>query len=289
MAPSSKGANPAPDYAVAMNRVQTQIEAQLRAVRSFMPPRAPPQAASPCSSSSTRPTPSFSALASASASASTLPRPAASNSASRQRTQSQDGESLFAETRAQDPNAGLGFGASSKKRGSEQARAREDQLLRSRLLGGRKRGAEDRTLRRGTREGGSSDEEAGRSGLGRAKKRARRAESQEKAEDDGDGDEARGREETIQPVIAPEVVGSAGLDKVGSTQLRDDGLRNDELEAEEGENGDVDIDIRGAYGVASLHEDLVRDGAEDASEQKMKKRRKRKKRNKDKSKERKGE
>ncbi|KAI1433195.1 hypothetical protein GGR50DRAFT_516722 [Xylaria sp. CBS 124048] len=172
MAPSTKGANPAPNYTVMMNRVQTQIEAQLRTVRSFLPSKPPTPA------QTTTTTSSFSALASTS-----RPTPSTATEA-KLPVRRQNEENIFAESSGQDPNAGLGFGAISK-RSSEKEKERGNQILRSRLLG-RKRGAEDasgRTTR--YRAGGeeSSDDEAGRGGLGRAKKRARRDEPRQESEE----------------------------------------------------------------------------------------------------------
>ncbi|KAI0194759.1 hypothetical protein EV127DRAFT_421282 [Xylaria flabelliformis] len=265
MAPSSKGTNPAPNYTVTMNRVQTQIEAQLRIVRSFMPSRTP--AAQQSTSSPAKP--SFSALASTSTSKPATP----STFQSRQQTQKQDSESLFAETRAQDPNAGLGFGGSSSKRNSEREKERENQILRSRLLG-RKRGAagnvSGRTSSRREEES-SDDEEPGRSGLGRAKKRVRREVSEEEKEG----------EKILSPgtvLEAPESAGSAK--KVGATQSKDD---NGALEEED----DGDLNTKDGSKIA-LSDDPVPVDAEGASEQKKSKKRK-KKRKKNKSKDAEGE
>ncbi|KAI1295795.1 hypothetical protein F5Y03DRAFT_300867 [Xylaria venustula] len=242
MAPTSKGANPAPNYTEAMNRVQTQLEARMRIVRSFMPSRPP-----------SHPTSTFSALASS--------KPSTTSAAARQ---THDAESLFAETRAQDPNAGLGFGTSSKKQ-REKEKERSDQLLRSRLLG-RKRGAENgnsASLRRGAREE-SSDEEPGRSGLGRAKKRARREESPD--EEKGEGGEQR--REIEQSIAGSEGLVS-GLDNVGTAQPKES--------KDEDEDGDEDVDMKGA-------QNSVPDGATSISDQNVKKRRKKRKKKKQKSK-----
>ncbi|KAI0454387.1 hypothetical protein F5B21DRAFT_235930 [Xylaria acuta] len=290
MAPSSKGTNPAPNYAVTMNRVQTQIEARLRIVRSFMPSRsAAPNTSSstshPITGTSKPPPPSFSALASTS-------KPNPPNLKSRQRTQEQDAaaESLFAETRAQDPNAGLGFRGSSKRSGErekEKEKERENQILRSRLLG-RKRGAGDRTSSRRGERSDDDDEEPGRSGLGRAKKRARREESRESREEEEEEEEEEekgGEAEILPPVTEPETLESANsAGKVGATQSMDDGLENATLE-EEGEKDGRDVDVRDGQGVAA---DSVPNSSEGASEQKKSKKRKRKKR-KNKSKEAEGE
>ncbi|KAI1418909.1 hypothetical protein F5Y12DRAFT_780642 [Xylaria sp. FL1777] len=275
MAPSSKGTNPAPNYTEAMNRVQTQIEARLRIVRSFMPSRAaPPQNPPPSSSVPGKPTPSFSTLASTSTSKASLPS-SSSNSVPRQRAQTQDEDNLFTETRAQDPNAGLGFGAPSK-RASEREKERSNQMLRSRLLG-RKRGAEDasgRTLRRGGRDE-SSDEEAGRSGLGRAKKRARREVSRE--EEGREEEEEPGNEEITRSIVGSEAL-EPELERAGATQSRDDKLRNGEIGGEEEENEGVDV--TSAQGITFSQDELVADVEGGTSEQKIKKRRKRKKKKK---------
>ncbi|TRX97429.1 hypothetical protein FHL15_001707 [Xylaria flabelliformis] len=258
MAPSSKGTNPAPNYTVTMNRVQTQIEAQLRIVRSFMPSRPPATQQSTSSAKTT-----FSALASTS-------KPATSSSTfqSRQQTQKQDSESLFTETRAQDPNAGLGFGGSSK-RNSEREKERENQILRSRLLG-RKRGAGNASGRTSRREE-SSDEEPGRSGLGRAKKRARRDVLKEEEEKEG--------EEILSPgaeLEAPESAGSA--EKVGAAQSNDGALK---------EEDDGDVITKDGPKIA-LGDNPMSIDAKGASEQKKSKKRK-KKRKKNKSKDAEGE
>ncbi|KAI1266337.1 hypothetical protein F5Y18DRAFT_26468 [Xylariaceae sp. FL1019] len=142
MAPTSKNANPAPDYTVLMNRVQSQFESQISSMRSMLPPR-----------SANSPNPlSFSAL--------TTNPP--SNPSSQPRVL--NAESLFSESSA-DPNTGLGFGASAKPSDKE----RDNQILRKRLVGkGRRPDGQG-----GRREKESSDEEEGRSGLGRSKKKRR--------------------------------------------------------------------------------------------------------------------
>ena len=191
---------------------------------------------------------------------------------------------MFAETRAQDPNAGLGFGVSSK-RAAERAKERETQVLRSRLLG-RKRGAEDASGRaQQRRREDSSDEEPGRSGLGRAKKRARREpESREEGEGEG-GEGCRGIPEGITG--QPEVQGPVESEKLVATQSSKgsavtDGDEN--VEAREEENGEIDMGI--APGTNTLPADSIPAGAEGASDEKTKKRKKKKKnKKKDKSKE----
>ncbi|KAI3323672.1 hypothetical protein HD806DRAFT_70452 [Xylariaceae sp. AK1471] len=253
MAPSSKGTNPAPNYTVTMNRVQTQIEAQLRIVRSFMPSRPPVPAPAPTTAPNKSITPSFSTLASAS-----TPKPPLLSTSTRKN----DEENLFAESRAQDPNTGLGFGASStgsKTRNGDTAtqKERETQVLRGRLLG-RKRGAEDRTTMRRAERQESSDEEAGRGGLGRAKKRARRDEPQEE------------EEERDQPITTEMGALESKLEDASATESKDDVLRNDKVEGGDG-------DVRDEEGAAPLLDGSVSKGSEGNPEQKKKKRKKKKK------------
>ncbi|KAI0407108.1 hypothetical protein F4802DRAFT_68739 [Xylaria palmicola] len=257
MAPPTKGANPAPDYAVAMNRVQTQLEAQLRVVRSFMPPRPP---ATHAAAAPAKPTTSSSSSFSALASSSTRTPASSSSSSAQAQARHRDEDSLFAETRAQDPNAGLSFSTPGRPRGDE-AKERENQLLRARLLGrGRKRGAADASGRRAGREAGSSssDDEPGRSGLGRAKKRARR-------------DESAGRGGALPPV-APE----CAPERAGITPSKDKELGNDK--AVEGENGGVDIGDN--QDTALPRDELARNGLAGAPEQQENKKRKKKKKKK---------
>ncbi|KAI0425501.1 hypothetical protein F5Y09DRAFT_99799 [Xylaria sp. FL1042] len=282
MAPTSKGVNPAPNYTVDMNRVQTHLEARLRIVRSFMPSRAPPQnTSSSLSTTSAKPTPSFSALASTST----------STSSARQRLQKHpdDEETLFAETRAQDPNAGLGFGAPSK-RSAEREKDRSDQILRSRLLGRKRRGGEtkDASGRLLRRDESSDDEEPGRSGLGRAKKRVRREESPAEEQVDRQGKDGDGGGRDISHSITRSELPESELEKIGATQSKDEILRNGQSGEEKEKEIIGDADMRDVQGVASPPEDSVPGDVGDASEQQRKKRRKKKKK-KDKSKEAKGE
>ncbi|KAI1158514.1 hypothetical protein F5B18DRAFT_84571 [Nemania serpens] len=279
MAPSSKNANPAPDYTVSMNRVQTQLEAQLRIVRAFMPARPAPSI-----TIITRPTPAFSSLATQSLN----PSPnTAAPSRTQSRTQANEAEeNLFA---AQDPNAGLGFGGpkhagegANAKGGTTRERERENQVLRSRLLGGRKRGigtgdTQGKAFRRVEEQ--SSDEEPGRSGLGRAKKRARREEDPAADEDEDEG----------TSVSAP-VIESEALDR---DRDRDEKACDDE---DEDEDGDGDGDVKDGSSTALLRDDSILGASADISGQgetkknkKRKKKKKKKEKKNDKSKEASGE
>ncbi|KAI0393250.1 hypothetical protein F5Y17DRAFT_433430 [Xylariaceae sp. FL0594] len=191
MAPTSKGkgANPAPNYLVSMNRVQTQLEAQLKVVRSFMPTTSSLSASfksstSSLSASSTSSSkPSFSALASGTTNINnnnnTNPTANGSRKDRHARNDAAE-ESLFQESRAQDPNAGLGYSTSKPTKEKEREQERGTHLLRGRLLGKRRSAGDDfgnkrrRATIAGESNSSSSDDEPGRSGLGRAKKRVRR-------------------------------------------------------------------------------------------------------------------
>ncbi|KAI8634104.1 hypothetical protein F5Y19DRAFT_199452 [Xylariaceae sp. FL1651] len=260
---SSKGANPAPNYTMSMNRIQAQMEAFLRPTHSFLPSRTPQQApASGSATSSALPQPrtstsAFSALASTSSA-----RPPAVSAQTRNGTRSQarDVESLFAEDRAGDPNAGIGFGTSSSSRGKlspDKQKDRETQILRGRLLG-RKRGAvgsgNGGGLRRAEQE--SSDEEAGRSALGRAKKRARRD------------------PEEYQSAAAVSRQSESEPGKAGGVEPQ--GLRKETVENEAAE--EVEPGTSKGEDTALPNKDPPPDGLEGASEQKKKKKRKKQKR-----------
>lgn len=303
MAPSSKNANPAPDYTVSMNRVQTQLEAQLRIVRAFMPARPAPSI-----TIITRPTPAFSSLATQSLN----PSPnTAAPSRTQSRTQANEAEeNLFA---AQDPNAGLGFGGpkhagegANAKGGTTRERERENQVLRSRLLGGRKRGigtgdTQGKAFRRVEEQ--SSDEEPGRSGLGRAKKRARREEDPAADEDEDEGTSVsapviesealdRDRDRDEKACDAPL---SRGGGRGTGLEGRGGGGNGDEDEDED-EDGDGDGDVKDGSSTALLRDDSILGASADISGQgetkknkKRKKKKKKKEKKNDKSKEASGE
>jgi hypothetical protein len=152
-------------------------------------------------------------------------------------------------------------GAKTRSGNAATQKERETQILHKRLLG-RKRGAEDRTTMRRAEKHESSDEEAGRSGLGRAKKRART-------------DEPREEEEKDQPIAMDTGALDSKPEEAGSAGSRDDVLGDDKA-------GEV------VEGATPLPGSSVPDGPEDNPGQKKKKRKKKKK-NKDNSKEPEGE
>ncbi|KAI0381495.1 hypothetical protein F5Y04DRAFT_62495 [Hypomontagnella monticulosa] len=192
---SSKGAptgNPAPDFTMNMNRIQTQLEARLKAARSFLPSRSELKANSSASASVGG---SFSALSGSSNPPGALPQSQDTNALAAARRQAEEAE--FAEDRGLDPNAGIGSAPirSSTGNGGANGNGREQDRdtsrLRGRLLG--KRGRVDADgQKKWVRKEDSSDEEAGRSGLGRAKRvgKRSRAEMEEGERQDG-GDRVR--------------------------------------------------------------------------------------------------
>ncbi|KAI2620247.1 hypothetical protein GGS26DRAFT_571664 [Hypomontagnella submonticulosa] len=192
---SSKSAptgNPAPDFTVNMNRIQTQLEARLKAARSFLPSRSDLINTSSSSGSG-----SFSALSGSS-------NPSSARDAAARR---QAEEAEFAEERGLDPNAGIGSGpARSGGKGGEnengsKGQDRETSRLRGRLLGKRGRGgaADSEGQKKWVRREDSSDEEAGRSGLGRAKRVGKRS----RAEMEGGDGERQDGGDRIQPDAPP--------------------------------------------------------------------------------------
>lgn len=199
MAPtSSKGSNPAPNFAMHMNRIQMSLDSHLSAARFLQQHRATAASKAQSAKAPTAgATGAFSSLQSSSS-------PNSNNTTSSQNTQSyqQDRaarlaaeEAEFAEDRALDPNAGIGFakpGRAPDVAGTKTARDRDDKMLRGRILGGRNRGdgssgaaAADKWRRR--KDESSEDDEPGRSGLGRAKKKRRRSQD----DDDEQTEEAQ--------------------------------------------------------------------------------------------------
>ncbi|KAI1471380.1 uncharacterized protein F4812DRAFT_413826 [Daldinia caldariorum] len=200
---ASKGTltgNPAPDFAMTMNRIQTQLEARMKAARAFLPSRSDLNNNNNSSS-----TGSFSALSSNSSNPQSRDAAAAAAIAARRAAE----EAEFAEERGLDPNAGIGLIRSSAAKDDNASGVdRETARLRGRLLGKRGRGGADKDgggqqqQQRWARkeDSSSSDEEAGRSGLGRAKRR----------NGNGNGNGKRTRED-----MEMETQGDLGSDRLG--------------------------------------------------------------------------
>ncbi|KAF3070984.1 hypothetical protein GL218_00755 [Daldinia childiae] len=168
--------NPAPDFTVTMNRIQMQLEARMKAARSFLPSRSDLNNASSSSGSG-----SFSALGGSSSTSN--PQIQSRDAAARRAAE----EAEFAEERGLDPNAGIGL-TRSPATGNENTSGtdRDTARLRGRLLGKRGRnGAGAEGQQKWVRKEDSSDEEAGRSGLGRAKRSGKRSRAEMETHDDG--------------------------------------------------------------------------------------------------------
>ncbi|KAI1479482.1 hypothetical protein F4774DRAFT_382156 [Daldinia eschscholtzii] len=162
--------NPAPDFTVTMNRIQTQLEARMKAARAFLPSRSDLHNNTSVSSS----TGSFSSLSGSSSNPQSQSRDASAIAARRAAE-----EAEFAEERGLDPNAGIGLVRASAGANKDEKNAsgtdRDTARLRGRLLGKRGRnGADKDSQQKWARKEDSSDEEAGRSGLGRAKRNGKR-------------------------------------------------------------------------------------------------------------------
>ncbi|KAI1765832.1 hypothetical protein GGR53DRAFT_245291 [Hypoxylon sp. FL1150] len=175
--------NPAPDFTVNMNRIQMQLEARLKAARAFLPSR---------SNNTASGGGSFSALhTSAPQTRTQLQSREDSARAAAARRQAEEAE--FAEDRGLDPNAGIGL-VRAPAGGNESGRDRDTARLRGRLLGkrGRAGGVDGDGRYKWQRKEDSSDEEAGRGGLGRARngKRSRAELEENGGRENGDAAEA---------------------------------------------------------------------------------------------------
>ncbi|KAI0900476.1 hypothetical protein F4806DRAFT_448761 [Annulohypoxylon nitens] len=207
---ASKGTNPAPDFTVNMNRIQTQLEARMKAVRSFLPSRSNIQTPNPNSAGG-----SFSALSSSgpqpSSHTSSNPQSLAGASAARRTA----AEAEFAEDRNLDPNVGIGVVRATGGTNETNGRDRDTARLRGRLLGKRGKGNEG-AEKRWVRKEESSDEEAGRSGLGRKKRSGKRSRTEMEDED---------REEEVAETILPEV---KAIEEICEKDGQDGDVKGDE-------------------------------------------------------------
>ncbi|KAI2473410.1 hypothetical protein F4781DRAFT_427424 [Annulohypoxylon bovei var. microspora] len=190
---SSKGTNPAPDFTVNMNRIQTQLEARMKAFL-LARPDLNHSASNPAST-----TGSFSVLRSQP----TFQSQSQSQAAAAARRAAAEAE--FAEDRGTDPNAGIGLVRASAGNSEDRDTAR----LRGRLLGRRGKNGEG-PERRWVRKEESSDEEAGRSGLGRAKGNGRGKRSRAEMED---------RDRVEEEAVSPEIKAPAVEDGNGNGNI----------------------------------------------------------------------
>ncbi|KAI1381529.1 hypothetical protein F4677DRAFT_403267 [Hypoxylon crocopeplum] len=199
-ASTSKGTpngNPAPDFTVHMNRIQMQLEAGLKVARAFNPRSDPNGTSSPAGKS-------FSALSGNAHASGSQPQSRGAGlplAATRRELEAAD----FSEEWGLDANAGIGSlkppssSAAAAAGGNRDGNDRDTARLRGRLLGKRGRGTDSKGTHKWTRKEESSDDEAGRSGLGRAKNGKRpRAEMEA-----GDGEQAKGDSERVEAGASP--------------------------------------------------------------------------------------
>ncbi|KAI1403761.1 hypothetical protein F4819DRAFT_190418 [Hypoxylon fuscum] len=214
--PKGTGANPAPDFTVNMNRIQMQLEARLKAARSFLPSRPDLNSTKPNSGS-------FSALnASANPSA---PQSLSREDSERAAARRKEEDAEFAEERGLDPNAGIGLSRSSAAagaNGSENARDRDTAQLRGRLLGKRGRAGADGSAQKWQRKEESSDDEAGRSGLGRTKRNGKRSRAEMEV------DNVRDRGDLTETNVSPDIT----MPEARDTGAETDPANGPEKEAE---------------------------------------------------------
>ncbi|OTB05425.1 hypothetical protein M426DRAFT_319963 [Hypoxylon sp. CI-4A] len=216
---SAANGNPAPDYTLNMNRIRTQMEARIKAFRTSFPSRSDlPNTNNNTSTSTAGP---FSTLSSG-----------APTSTPQSRSQSQpqslearrkELEAEFAEEQGLDPNAGIGTIRASKSSAENgSGNDRETARLRGRLLG--KRGANgafgDKGQQKWMRKEESSDEEAGRSGLGRSKRNGKKR-SRAEAEDDEGADRGVVRGDSMPDISMSGVDGTPAQDE-GTDEHEDD-------------------------------------------------------------------
>ncbi|KAI8963368.1 hypothetical protein F5Y11DRAFT_150106 [Daldinia sp. FL1419] len=219
-ASTSKGAptgNPAPDFNVNMNRIQMQLEARMKAARAFLPSRS--DLNNPSASSSGG---SFSALSSNSGSSNpyTQSKEAAAAAAARRAAE----EAEFAEERGLDPNVGIGLNRSSAAKDENVSGAdRETARLRGRLLGKKGRdGTGTNDQNKWVRKEDSSDEEAGRSGLGRAKRNSGKRTRAEMETQEESGDPVSSATPASAPASAlPTEPKASNAHADGGTEARD--------------------------------------------------------------------
>ncbi|KAI2632392.1 hypothetical protein GGR54DRAFT_33576 [Hypoxylon sp. NC1633] len=225
---SAKG-NPAPNFAANMNLIQTQLEGRLKAIRPFLPSQPQPDTNPGGSNTNTNPSRTFSALNPSTISSASGPQSQPPRAAARAAE-----EADFAEERGLDPNTGIGSvpASSSAAPPGNGSGDRDAARLRGRLLGKRGRGAGGDGLQKWTRREESSDEEAGRGGLGRSRRSGKRS----RAEMEG-VDRERRDDDTDAPRPAPTMGEVENIDepvgRTGSPEDKVEDLKVDPPKADE--------------------------------------------------------
>ncbi|KAK8025168.1 hypothetical protein PG990_002991 [Apiospora arundinis] len=170
---TKKGANPAPDYTTMFNSIELLQAARSRKAlssssASFSQRRAAQQQA--LTTATTKPAAAATATGKSTA---TIAKSSAARTAALL-AQAKAEEADLDRLAMDDDNAGVGLHGGAPKTAEQLARMREDRKLASRLLGKKRRADEAKGQRMRGEDHPSSDDEPGRSGVGRAKKKVRR-------------------------------------------------------------------------------------------------------------------
>ncbi|RYP52017.1 hypothetical protein DL768_002700 [Monosporascus sp. mg162] len=275
------GGNPAPNFAATMNKIQLLWDTRSRVAT-----------ASLRSSSRTNTNNATTHKTSGGAFSSLTSTPSTSTAqgddqAALRRRRLEEEEAAFAEERALDPNAGIGTRSSTSSDANAVARGREDRMLRGRLLGKRGRAAGGSSgpargaAEKYARDDDGEDEEPGRSGLGRAKKRRLHQETEAEADVEGDGNE--NGEVHTKANMGGEV--EEGMPDAASDEKAEEATVAGKEEEVRGDDGAKDAADGGKAGGDSgavgkrpeKGDERGREGAEGAATSKKKKRRKKKK------------
>ncbi|RYP05002.1 hypothetical protein DL765_009984 [Monosporascus sp. GIB2] len=270
------GGNPTPDFAATMNKIQLLWDARSRVATASLH-----SSSSSRTNTNNTTTPktsggAFSSLTSATSSSATQ----GADQAALRRRRLEEEEAAFAEERALDPNAGIGARSSTKSDANAVARDREDRMLRGRLLGKRGRAADGSSgpargaAEKYARDDDGDDEEPGRSGLGRVKKRRVHQETETEAKVEGDENENQKGEVHMKAnrggAVEEGMPDAAGDEKAEEVR-RDDGT-------EDGADGGEAGDNSGAVGGRPEEGDnRGQEDAERGAASKKKKKRKKKK------------
>ncbi|KAK7920384.1 hypothetical protein PG985_008406 [Apiospora marii] len=163
---TKKGANPAPDYQSTFNSIELLTSSR---TRNFLLSSTSASHTKMRAAQQQQPTPTTKP----SSSNATKPTSAAKTAALLAQAKAEEAD--LDRLAMDDDNAGVGLhGPGSGKTAEQVAKMREDRKLATRIMGKKRRAEEARSQRMRGEDAASSDDEPGRSGVGRAKKRVRR-------------------------------------------------------------------------------------------------------------------
>jgi hypothetical protein len=239
-----------------LNRISLGLAKHERILKTLKRPA--PSASSTSQSKSS--TSGFSSLAQSTAAAD---KPVSNGIVSKSR---EEEDRLFEQDRALPPNAGIGF-VEERKAGERVGKGKEEKMLRGRLLGKRGEGKDKGGERK--RYVDESEEEEGRSGLGKKKRKVGRIAVEDINGVAGDGGEGVGG--TVSEDVATAAQESPPVVEDTTTEKRDD-------TEESGGRSDGEEQANGA--VRNTGEVGVVDAAEQAKAKKRKRKQAKKKRSK---------